>query len=71
LCFLNSHVVFAPSSSNGYASKSFSGLTDLLESVGNQTEVQKPAEWALIKEHLSVIAFMIQAAGKSLSDDLY
>jgi len=44
---------------------------DLLEFVGNKTEVQKPAEWALIKEHLSVIAFMIQAAGKSLSDDLY
>jgi len=48
-----------------YSSTSFSGLADLLEFVGNQTEEDRPDEWAKIKEHLSVIAFMIQAAGKS------
>ena len=67
----NSHIVFAPSSSNGYSGKSFSALVDLLEFVGNQTEAQNPVEWARNKEHLSVIAFRIQAAAKSLSDDLY
>ena len=32
--FMRSHIVFAPSSSDGYSSSSFSGLTDLLETVG-------------------------------------
>jgi len=61
-----SHIVFAPSSSDNYASSSFSGLTDLLESVGNRTESQSPLEWAQIKQHLAVIAFRIQSAGSSL-----
>ena len=65
--YYSSHVVFAPSESNGYASSSFAGLTDLLESVGNQTEIEKPKEWAQIKQHLSVIAYRIQSASKSLS----
>lgn len=64
------HIVFAPSASDGYDSSSFAGLTDLLEAVGNQTEQQRPKEWAQIKQHLSVIAFLIDAAGKSLSDHL-
>jgi hypothetical protein len=45
-------------------------LTDLLEAVGEQTIVQKPAEWAQIQQHLSVIAFYIEAAAKSLSDHI-
>ena len=69
-CNFNSHVVFAPSSSDSYSSGSFTGLTDLLETVGNQTEAQMPAEWAKIKQHLSVIAFLIDAAGKSLLEFL-
>ncbi|XP_046454638.1 glutamate carboxypeptidase 2-like [Daphnia pulex] len=64
------HIVFAPSSSDGYSSSSFSGLTDLLEAVGEQTIVQKPVEWAQIQQHLSVIAFYIEAAAKSLSDHI-
>lgn len=90
---MRSHVVFAPSSSDNYASSSFSGLTDLLQAgttfsqllkyfiffqvniwndflVGNQTETQRPKEWAQIKQHLSVISFLIDGAGKSLSDHL-
>lgn len=66
----SSHIVFAPSSSNSYTSSSFSGLTDLLEAVGNHTEAERPTEWAQIKQHLSVIAFFIEAAGRSLSDYL-
>jgi Transferrin receptor-like dimerisation domain len=65
-----SHIVFAPSSSDGYSSSSFSGLTDLLEAVGDRTAVEKPAEWAQIQQHLSVIAFYIEAAAKSLSDHI-
>ena len=66
-----SHIVFAPSSSDNYASSSFSGLTDLLESVGNQTEAERPAEWIQIKQHLAVIAFYIEAAGRSLTDSSF
>ena len=69
IIFTYSHIVFAPSTSNSYASSSFSGLTDLLEAVGDQTEEENESDWALIKEHLSVISFMIDEAGKSLSDD--
>ena len=69
--FMRSHIVFAPSSSDSYSSSSFSGLTDLLEAVGDQTEAQRPTEWAQIKQHLSVIAFFIEAAGRSLSDYLW
>ena len=65
-----SHIVVAPSSKNNYGSSSFPGLTDLLESVGNATESQNPAEWAEIKQHLSVISFFIDAAAKSLSFSL-
>lgn len=64
------HIVFAPSSSDSYSSSSFSGLTDLLEAVGNETEAQRPKEWAQIKQHLSVIAFFVDAAGESLNDYL-
>ena len=71
ILLLLSHIVFAPSSSDSYSSSSFSGLTDLLETVGNQTAVQKPTEWAQIKQHLSVIAFFIETAGRSLSDYLW
>ena len=67
---LCSHIVFAPSASDGYDSSSFAGLTDLLEAVGNQTEQERPGEWAQIKQHLAVIAFFIDAAGKSLRDHL-
>lgn len=62
--------MFAPSSSNTYASSSFSGLTDLLEKVGNKTDIEMPTEWGQIKEHLAVISFFIEAAGRSLSDIL-
>ena len=64
--FTFSHIVFAPSSIDSYASASFCGLTDLLELVGNSTSSEKPAEWAQIEQHLSVIAFFVKAAGKSL-----
>lgn len=64
-----SHLVFAPSLSDGYSGSSFAGLTDLLEAVGNQTEQDRPTEWAQIKQHLSVLAFYIEAAGRSLSSD--
>lgn len=62
--------MFAPSSSDSYSSSSFSGLTDLLEAVGNETEAQRPKEWAQIQQHLSVIAFFVDAAGESLNDYL-
>lgn len=60
--------MFAPSSSDSYGSSSFSGLTDMLDAVGNQTVQQQPKIWGQIKQHLSVIAFYIQAAAASLSD---
>lgn len=60
--------MFAPSTKDNYGTSSFPGLTDLLESVGNGTEAENPTEWAQIKQHLSVISFLIEAAGKSMSD---
>ena len=54
---MRSHIVFAPSSSDSYSSSSFSGLTDLLEAVGDQTEAQRPTEWAQIKQHLFFVLF--------------
>lgn len=64
------HLVFAPSSSDTYSSSSFSGLTDLLESVAGQSQAQNPEAWKKIKQHLSVIAFHIDAAARSLRDAL-
>lgn len=34
--------------------------------VGNESEIQRPEEWAQIKQHLAVIAFRIQSAASSL-----
>jgi Transferrin receptor-like dimerisation domain len=62
-------VVFSPSSSNTYASSTFSGLTDLLETLGSQSEAEQPVKWAQVKQHLSVVTFLIEAAAKSLSDN--
>lgn len=70
-CLTHSHLVFAPSQYDTYSSSSFAGLTDLLESVGDQTAEQNPTEWAKIKKHLSVIAFHVEAAANSLSDSLW
>ena len=56
--FMPSHIVFAPSLSDSYSSSSFSGLTDLLEAVGDQTEAQRPTEWAQIKQHLFSFVFL-------------
>lgn len=60
--------MFAPSSSDIYESTSFAGLVDLLESVDGHKESDRPVEWAQIKQHLAVIAFLIEAAAKSLSE---
>ena len=61
-----SHVVFAPSSVDKYSSDTFAGLLDLLKSVGNQTEVEQPQLWRQIKQHLSVLAYLIGSAADSL-----
>ena len=67
--FILSHIVFSISASDSYASDTFAGLVDLFTKVGNQTEVQDPITWAKIHQHLSVIAFLIDEAASSLTQD--
>ena len=68
-CF--SHIVFAPSSVDKYSSDTFAGLVDLLKLVGNQSEEQQPKLWRDIKQHLSVISYLIGAVADSLKDNFW
>lgn len=67
---MNSHIVFSTSSRNSYAGNNFVGVTDLLDAVGNQTQLENPETWRQIRQHLSVIAFLIQEAAHGLNADL-
>jgi len=65
----NRHVIFSTSSRNSYATDTFAGLVDLLEKVGKQPVSQDKKTWAKILQHLSVIAFLIGEAARSLNED--
>lgn len=65
------HIVFSVSANNAYGSDTFAGLVDLLFEVGNKTEAQDSVTWNKIRQHLSVIAFLIGEAARSLSDNLW
>lgn len=67
--FLFSHIVFSTSTSDSNTFNSFAGLVDLIVKVENSTEVDDPDTWMKIRHHLSVIAFLIGEAGRSLSGD--
>lgn len=66
-----SHILFSPSMKlfgDDEDIISFPELTDLLKSVGNQSEAERPEDWAQIKSYLSGIIAHIKAASKSLVD---
>jgi N-acetylated-alpha-linked acidic dipeptidase len=44
-------------------------LVDLIVQVENKTESNDPEIWSKIRHHLSVIAFLIGEAGRSLNGD--
>ena len=67
--FYFSHIVFSVSVSNSYASDTFAGLVDLFTKVGNQTEIEDSETCAKIHHHMSVIAFLIGEAARSLNED--
>ncbi len=60
--------MFAPSSVDKYSSDTFAGLVDLFKTVGNRTAVEQPQIWRKIKQHLSVITYLIGAAADSLRE---
>ena len=68
---LLSHIVFSVSASNSYASDTFAGLGDLFIKVGNKTEVEDRETWTKIHQHISVIAFLIGEAARSLNEDFW
>lgn len=63
------HIVFSTSTSDSHTFSSFAGLVDLIVKVGNNTEVDDPDTWIKIRHHLSVVAFLIGEAGRSLNGD--
>lgn len=64
-----SHVVFSTSSSDSHNFNTFAGLVDLIVKVANITESEDPETWSKIRHHISVIAFLIDEAGRSLNGD--
>ena len=56
--------------SNDDGAISLTNLAELLETVGNETEAERPSEWAQINRQFTRITFFIESAGKSLSDYL-
>ncbi|XP_046656100.1 N-acetylated-alpha-linked acidic dipeptidase 2-like [Daphnia pulicaria] len=63
------HVIFSTSSSDSHNFNTFAGLVDLIVQVENKTESNDPEIWSKIRHHLSVIAFLIGEAGRSLNGD--
>lgn len=61
--------MFSVSANNAYGGDTFSGLVDLLIEVGDQTADQDSVTWGKIRQHLSVIAFLIGEAAHSLNQD--
>uniref|UniRef100_A0A8C2ME63 N-acetylated-alpha-linked acidic dipeptidase 2 n=1 Tax=Cricetulus griseus TaxID=10029 RepID=A0A8C2ME63_CRIGR len=62
------HIIFAPSSHNKYAGESFPGIYDAMFDIENRADPH--LAWAEVKKHISIAAFMIQAAAGTLRDVL-
>ena len=60
-----SHVLFAPSSKNIYASDKFSGLADTLFNIDTNPDVNK---WENVKQQLAAVTFAVQSAASVLMD---
>ncbi|XP_071962718.1 N-acetylated-alpha-linked acidic dipeptidase 2-like [Antedon mediterranea] len=60
------HVVFAPSSKNYYAGDAFPGLLDGLYRIDEDPD--QDGRWDAVREHMAVVAFMIQSAASTLKD---
>ena len=59
-------MIFAPSSSNGYAGAYFSGIYDLILAVDKGV-----SDWEAVKEHISHVVFFINSAADILKPDLH
>ncbi|XP_071833272.1 putative N-acetylated-alpha-linked acidic dipeptidase isoform X2 [Apostichopus japonicus] len=58
------HIVFAPSSKDGYFGDIFPGIMDLMYDIENGMD--NDSKWAELEKHMSVIAFTIQSAANTL-----
>ncbi|XP_063958983.1 N-acetylated-alpha-linked acidic dipeptidase 2-like [Lytechinus pictus] len=64
---LQRHVVFAPSSKDAYKGDAFPGIVDLMFDINNPDgDVSK--DWEALKQHMSVVAFVLQSAASTLKD---
>ncbi|XP_039110157.1 N-acetylated-alpha-linked acidic dipeptidase 2 isoform X3 [Hyaena hyaena] len=62
------HIIFAPSSHNKYAGESFPGIYDAMFDIENKEDRQ--SAWTEVKKHISIAAFIIQAAAGTLKEVL-
>jgi len=64
------HVVFSPSSLDGYSGVTFPGLDDLLHGLDRLPADRRAAQWSKIKLHVSVLAYLIGSAAHGLQMDI-
>ncbi|XP_071990194.1 glutamate carboxypeptidase 2-like isoform X2 [Engystomops pustulosus] len=62
------HIIYAPSSHNKYMGESFPGIYDALFDIESKSD-QRSA-WDEVKRQISIAAFTVQAAGRTLEDVL-
>ncbi|XP_043235458.1 N-acetylated-alpha-linked acidic dipeptidase 2-like isoform X2 [Amphibalanus amphitrite] len=64
------HVIFSPSSSDGYSGVVFPGLVDLLHDLDRLPADRRAAQWQKIKLHVSVLSYIIGSAAHGLQQDI-
>ncbi|XP_071510701.1 N-acetylated-alpha-linked acidic dipeptidase 2-like [Diadema antillarum] len=64
---LQRHVVFAPSSKDAYKGDAFPGIVDLMFDIDNG-EGDLTEEWEALRQHMSVVAFVLQSAASTLRE---
>lgn len=58
------HVIYAPSSTDGYAGSTFPGLVDILYNID---QVPDPSDrWQQFQQHLATVVYLIDSAANSL-----
>lgn len=66
-CFISRHVLFAPSMLDSYTGASFPSLTDSLFQIEKVSGNEKFERWEAVKQQLSIVTFLIEAASASLA----
>ncbi|XP_037082814.1 N-acetylated-alpha-linked acidic dipeptidase 2-like isoform X2 [Pollicipes pollicipes] len=64
------HVIFSPSSLDGYTGVTFPGLVDLLHGVEELPAKERAARWQKIRQHVSVLSYLIGSAAHGLAQDV-